>query len=336
MFLAEHHAAVTKSNLQRGEWVYVTGMADGRRRFRVENVVKHKGMELNPCKRKRPTPAILVAPAFQFAGHEVFQDLRNRLARANRQPMPYERLAKIMGRSVSTAFTWCEFFRHPHVLGLLSLLERFSPAERGVFLDQYLRATPTLEHASLACSPAKIAQLHGILGKGAGMSFIIGATDKVRTLFLNALGHHYCKSCETQQLPAGIDLHRPADFVPLESLLYIDELMDPEELRQCVVAHLPRVLAKRSALLLFNRVWSAVPEARPHLLNGARRKHIVIADEILPDLRDLRRHLPTPIHILTLMPAKRRFGQFRIHIRLINQRKGQQKCNSHKKGHSPR
>ncbi len=292
-------------------------------------------MTLNNRKRKQLTPSTFIAPAFPFSGPELFQDLRRRLASSLGEPMTYNRLARILGRSLSTAFSWCEFFSHPHVLGFVSLVERLSPAERGEFWAQRLRVTPALGQSSLSCSQAKIAQLHALLSKTAGITLIVGATDLVRSYLFSALGHRYCRLGGTQQPPAGIDLHRPVSFVPVESLLYIDHTIGVKEQRQLVATNLPRILTKRSALLLFNGVWSAAPEFRPHLLKCARQKHVILADEILPDLMALRRQLTTPIHVLTLWESKRSFGRFRVHFRVANPPKPEQKRRFRKKVHSP-
>ncbi len=291
-------------------------------------------MRLNTCKGRRQTPSVLVAPAFPFSGPEIFQDLKRRLAVACSQPISYERLARCMGVSVSTAFTWCEFFRHPHVVGFLALLERLCPTERVQFLNRYLRTIPTFEHSNLACSPATIAKLQGIIRKKVGATFIVGPPE-ARNILFQAIGHHYCR-IEKHQLPAGIDLHVPAGWVPVESLLYLDETTAFKILRQDVLANLPRVLNRRSKLLLFNGVLSAVPEARTDMLKCARRKHVIVAEEFMPELKEVRRQLSGPIHVLTLLPSKCHFGQFRVHFRFVNPRKLQQKRNYYNKVHSPR
>src|ERR1039458_9723299 len=54
------------------------------------------------------------------------------------------------------------------------------------------------------------------------------------------------------------------------------------------------------AAVVFNGVWSAVPEVRDDLLRCARFKHVIIADQGTPDVRYLKAKASTPIHVLTL------------------------------------
>ncbi len=215
--------------------------------------------------------------------------------------MTYQRLAQIMGRPASTAFNWCELFRHPQVLGFVALVERLSLVQRDEFWRKYLRVTPTLEQSNLACSQRRFSQLHRVLDKPAGITWIVGATSEVRSRLLSAVGHRYCRLRGKKQLPAGLDLHLPANFVPVESLLYIDHTIGAEEQRQLVVANLHRILTRRSALLLFNGVWSAAPEFRPDLSRCALQKHVILAEENLPALKHLNGPKTTPIHILRLL-----------------------------------
>src|SRR5208283_6112774 len=56
--------------------------------------------------------------------------------------------------------------------------------------------------------------------------------------------------------------------------------------------------------LFFNRVWSSVPEVRDDLLRCAGFKHVVIAEEGVSDVGDLKTRVSTPIHVLTLSTAK--------------------------------
>ena len=66
----------------------------------------------------------------------------------------------------------------------------------------------------------------------------------------------------------------------------------------------PRVLTSAAPQLFFNGVWSAVPEVRDDLLRCARFKHVIIAEQGMPDVRHLKAKVSTPIHVLTLSASK--------------------------------
>jgi hypothetical protein len=238
--------------------------------------------------------------------------------------MSYERLAKIMGQFKSTVHYWFNFYKHPHVLGFLSLLERLSPAQRQSFIEARCRAYPTFDHARLAHSPAKTGKLLQLLSQKAGLTIIAGGTDSERTFVFTALAHAAIGSGDKLINVAGIDLHRPV-FVPVESLLYIDRAAGSAQIRQLTHEIWPKMLTSEAPRLFFNGVWSTEPTFRADLLRCAQIKHVFIAEQEMPDVRDLKARVLTPIHIVALATSKSVPGGILINCRRINRPKQQAK-----------
>lgn len=231
--------------------------------------------------------------------------------------MTYDRLAKVMGQSKSTAHAWFNFHKHPHVLGFLSLLERLSPAQRQNFLEARCRPYPTFEHPRLAHSPATTGKLLQLLNQKAGLSIIAGGTDSERTFVFTALANAATGTGEKLLNVAGIDLHRPT-FVPVESLLYIDKAAGFTQVRRLTHEIWPSVVTSAAPRLFLNGVWSVLPTVRDDVLRCAAFKHVFLADQELPDLRGLKQRILTPIHLLAISSSKAVAQGIRVNCRRIN------------------
>jgi len=207
------------------------------------------------------------------------------------------------------------------VLGFLCLLERLPPAERHSFIEAHCRAYSTLDDPRLAHAPGKTGQLLELLDQKAGLTIITGGTDFSRTFVFTALA--YAASRADGKLPAvaGIDLHRSNLFVPVESLFYINGDLGSDHARRLTQRIWPRVLTSGAPRLFLNGVWSAVPEVRDDLLRCARFKHVIIAEQGMPDVRHLKAKVSTPIHVLTLSTAKSMAERILVNCRRVQRAK---------------
>jgi hypothetical protein len=86
---------------------------------------------------------------------------------------------------------------------------------------------------------------------------------------------------------------------------------------------LPKILASRAGLLVFNRSWIAFPEIQADILRSAAHKHIILADDGKPDLRQLKLWVKSPIHLLTLSTARRSNHRIRVNCLRVNRSKTQ-------------
>jgi hypothetical protein len=271
---------------------------------------------------------IVQPPAYPFSGRALFHDLRVRLSQELREPLGFDRLAQIIGQPKSTTHHWFAVSDDPHVIALMCLLERLSPAQRQLFIESHVRAFPSLEHASLAHAPAKIGKLFELLRQERGLTIITGATDSTRTYLVTALGHAYRSVGTGSQNALGIDFHRPINFVPVESLNYVDYSLNPRRTNRAVLKLWPRIQTASGRLVILNGVWTALPEIRDEILRCANHNHVILADGGVPNLNWVRSKIETPINVVTVSTSKRVSGGILINCRKVNPRKPSRKTGS--------
>jgi len=246
---------------------------------------------------------IAKTPAYPFSARELLHDLRAELQANQDTLLTYHRLARIIGRSVSTTHYWLAIFLHPQVLGFMTLLERLTPEQRRDYIETHCRDFPTLDHPHLNCDPGAVRKMRSLLEQEAGLSVVVG-TDSLRTFLLTALGHTAC-SAGPQNSVVGIDFHRPRRFVPVETVVYVDESTGIAQMRNLTQRLWPTMITSSARMLLLNGVWSLVPEMQEEILRCASFKHVVIAEEAIPDLAGQKGQIPTPIHALTVSRSER-------------------------------
>ena len=263
-----------------------------------------KGMMEQACDFRDNPDEFIAPPDYPFTARQLFGDLRSRLDDEHKTHMSFERLARLIGQATSTTHHWFRIYDHPHVIGFMALLERLSPASRQTFIETHCRVLPTLADPRLTHSPEQVVRFEFLLNQARGLTVLAGGTDWSRIFLVTAFGH-YCRHCNGRQKPpAGIDIHRPSRFVPVASLTYIDDSLALHRIRELTIKAWPRIMTSNARLLLFNRVWSLVPEVREDLVRCARRKNVVIAEEGVPKLAGLRSKISTPTHLLTVSGVK--------------------------------
>lgn len=249
-------------------------------------------------------------PAYPFTGRDLFGELRHKLAEELGLRMTIERLAALMGTPMSTTHHWFETCPHPHVRGFMCLLERLSSARRRDFIEQHCRIFPTFSHPELRLSKAKLVYLLRLLQKHAGLTLING-TVLARTFLLTSFGHSLPAMDPAHRSAVGMDLHIPNDFVPVETLTYVDGSHNLEHAWAIANKVWPRILISKAPLVLLNSVWSSFPAFREDILRLAESKHVVMADMEMPDPADLRR-IGAEVHVITVSESKHRFGKIRV------------------------
>jgi len=225
--------------------------------------------------------------------------------------MYYEELGQLMGKSKSTAHFWFEIHRNQNLLGFMTLLEHLNSQQRRQFIDSHCRVNPTLEDQSLVVSNPHRTQLLSLLNQTKGLTIVTGGTDAMRTFVFTALGNSYPRAEGRKATMAGIDIHRPRDFVPLLSLKYIDETLSKERIRQLVLKVWPRIITSRT-LLLCNGVWSLVPETRTDLVRAPTMRHVILAEKRSADIASIMQSASAPLHVLTVSDAG---APYRIRIK---------------------
>jgi hypothetical protein len=269
----------------------------------------------------RSTETGLIAlPAYPWASHELFANLRAMLVKEERSDsMTFDRLAQIAGKPKSTVHHWLEISPPSAVIAFLCWLERLPPAQRHLFVDSHCRPLPRLEH--MINSRCTIRKLRELVHLGRGLTIISGGTESTRAALAAALCYDYRRASAKHQSVAGIDLHRPTDFVPAESLLYIDGAIGPDHVQRLVLRVWPKLLTSPATVLILHGIWSAVSEVRDAILRCTRKRHVVLAEAGPLDPTELKDKISSPLHVLTLSDTKRGPGAIRIRWRRIRPRK---------------
>lgn len=249
--------------------------------------------------------------ALPFTGRQLFGQLRHKLREVHRREMTFHELAWMMGTPVSTTHHWFEVKPPRPVLSFMSLLEYLSPTQRMEFIESHCRTLPTLEHSKLRISPVKRAYLYQLRAKELGMTIISGSLDSSRTFLLTAVGHSLPLNCIKSGNLLGLDLHRPDAFVPIQSVCYIDGTQNVAAVRAAAAKIWPRILTSKSPAVLLNGVWSELPELRSDILRLTERKHVILADHMMPTRAEAKGICPE-IHFVTISQCKNDPERIRI------------------------
>ena len=169
-------------------------------------------------------------------------------------------------------------------------LERLSEPRRVELLRSLCRDCPRLEHPRLAHDQTSVAALRAALGQPAGLTFITGPTDELRTFVVTAAGNSATALAPSRQV-CGLDVHRPDGWVPVPGVVYFRNPHDPAAVRRLIPACWADLEKSPANLVLLNGVWSVAPEIRQRILSAGKTRHVVIADRFddgLPARRDGR------------------------------------------------
>jgi hypothetical protein len=164
----------------------------------------------------------------------------------------------------------------------------------------------------VACS-----HLATLLRQPSGLTFIQGGPEHMRTFLLNALGN----SVSTLELKkagvAGVDSHRPDQFVPVAGLTYLGNLLRAGEIERQFKQLWPTVRAARARLVLLNDIWRRVPALQPDIMELARTSHVIVADALALRAGDLAGRAPAPTHLVTVSPAREKPEWVRVEIQAV-------------------
>ncbi len=245
-------------------------------------------------------------------GVKLFQRLLNTLETECGCKLTLERLAAMTGRGKSTVNNWLNYDKHSNLMGFICLLEHLSPESRLRFVQEVCRTYPTLLHPRLAHAPTVIRNLLNILDKCSGITMIRGSSEAIRTFVLIALGHTYAQLDPRHGTAGGLCLHSLQRLVPIGTMFYIQS--PASHLHQTIERVWSEVRQSSAPLLLFDGVWSSAnQEMRQEILAWAKERHVILADMILPDPRQLAREAIHPVHVLTASQATGIQSRINVH-----------------------
>jgi len=263
---------------------------------------------------------LIKLPAYPFSGRELFGEVRRLLEKKMQIKLTVRRLSKMLGMPTSTIHYWLEAYPHPQLIGFMSLLERLSPLERYAFVDEHSRIRPSFTHKCVVDNPASRTHVFALLRKKTGLTLICRGGSSSQRFILSAFANCDAAIDGAHKEVLGIDLHRPTDYLPIDGLHYIDGTSGLNAVRAAVNQVWPKIITSKCSLLLFNRLWSALPEMRLDILRLAHTRHVVLADIEFPGPADLR-NIRAEVHQLTISEKYDGSRQIRLTFRRLKFKK---------------
>ena len=230
--------------------------------------------------------------------------LKVSLGRGKGSPLTFEDWGQLVSRPGNTLSSWCTDGQAYQVQALLASLERLPEPERHQLIEDACRPYPTLHHRRFAHDFVAVSNLASLLSQSCGFTAIQGGQDHLRTFLLTALGHSFHEFGAGGAAVSGLDVHRPDTFVPVVGVRYLhNPLASTETMRQILQAW-PTIRNAGSGLILLNGVWSRTPELQPQVVDLARRAHVIVADQTIFPPKQPFTTLPSPVHLVTVSPAR--------------------------------
>lgn len=243
---------------------------------------------------------ISTAPAHPLTGRQLLETVRRAWEAERGYKLTIERLSPMIGKSVSTTGYLLGVHAQSQILAFVCALERLSEPERCRIVSSVCRTLPTVVHPRLSHSPGTVRVLLELLGQQHGLSIVSGGTVASRSFVLQALGHTFSQLDPDHRTAAGLDIHQPSKMVPVETMLYLRNPLGTAQAREVVQAVWPEIRASQAPLLLFNGVWSLVPELHDEILSLSKKRHVIIADAIPPSRSQVARKKIKPVNVLML------------------------------------
>jgi transcriptional regulator with XRE-family HTH domain len=243
-------------------------------------------MKKNSCAQNweaLPNPLFQLAPAYPKNGTEVVRRLKQALDLAECLPgseLTQKQFARLLGMPKSTANDWYHSELVPQIRYFLCALERLSESSRITLLREFCRECPRLDHPRLDQGPETIALLKTALTQPTGLTLIRGESDALRTFLITAIGHSAGLLVPGKRV-SGVDFHRPDLFVPVNGVLYPGRKCNSTDRAAVALSICQQIEECPAQVLLLNGVWSTLPEAQAQLLQLARHKNVILADDFL-------------------------------------------------------
>ncbi|HZR20049.1 MAG TPA: hypothetical protein VFE51_22385 [Verrucomicrobiae bacterium] len=200
---------------------------------------------------------------------------------------------------------------NPSAEFLVGLVERIPDKARLEILDEFSRVYPSLDHARLAGDRTVLSRLTTLLGQSRGFSFIQGGNGELRTFVITALGHSNGALTIPLRRVLGVDVHASDWFVPVPGVVYLNNLLRSDDLRRAVQPAWPQLRNGETPLLIFNGLWSVLPELQQKIRALAERCHVLVADESKLQTNQSGGSTPTRTTLITVdskMPDSKRIA----------------------------
>lgn len=262
--------------------------------LRSRYVVKREGMKkAKTVLRFMPQfKALVEPPGYPKTANEVIRHLKKALDKAERPPgleLMQKDFGLLIGAPRSTIHDWYHGNLTAPIMHFLCAMERLSEHPRAEMLSKLCRDCPRLDHPRLMHDPAAVNLLKGLLAKRAGLTFVTGSDDAIRTFLITALGNSAGQAVPSSSI-SGMDVHRPDSFVPVPGVVYFRNPNEPSDVARLILELWGTIEKSPTDVILLNAVWTGVPELRGRIIGLATKHHMIVADQL-----DVARHLSSTV-----------------------------------------
>lgn len=243
---------------------------------------------------------LVQAPAYPHTGPQLFQQLRSALGETVGFQPTFPYLAGVIGENANVTFYWFNVMPQAQLIAFLSVLERLPENKRQAIINHFCRELPVFDNQRLAHDPIGVSNLERLLSVSNGMSWILGGTEFQQTFLIAAFGHSFSRATGGRQTIAGVDIHEPRRWVPLENVIYIREPLSPARVKKAVLDAWPVARSAQARVLLLNGIWSVAPDLHGEILEEAKNRHVIVTAPKIPEPDELKGVVKGPIHVLTI------------------------------------
>lgn len=111
-----------------------------------------------------------------------------------------------------------------------------------------------------------------------------GPSEDDRTFVITAIGNSITLAAPGN-LACGLDSHKPDLFVPVPGVLYLRSTKAADRMRDIVEQAWTTIERSEASFVLLNGVWPFLQNPLRRCLDLAGNRHVIIASELLPDIR---------------------------------------------------
>ena len=229
----------------------------------------------------------------------------------------FAEMEKWTGVPENTIRGWFAGQGNPAAEFVVALLERTPAKVRSEIIDEFCRDYPTLDHPRLSGDRAILSRLKTLIGQPRGFTFIQAQNEEVRTFLISALAHSFWTLVMPPRRVLGLDVHAADWFVPVPGVNYLNNILPPDELRRAARPVWPSVRNGETPLVIFNGLWSALPELQEKICAFAERCHVLVTDESRFDVERRAGRFPARMTLIAVGPSEIQSKELSLEIRAL-------------------
>lgn len=244
---------------------------------------------------------LAAAPAYHKVGPEFIRKLKAAVERsecAEGRNLHQKQFGKIVGVPKSTIHDWAEGGLPAPIEAMLCGLERLSEPQRLQLLREFCRDCPRLDHLRLAHNTQALVSLRPVLLQRAGLTIIQGSVESACTFLFTAIGNSIGRF-SPQQRVCGIDFHFPVNFSPVPGVYYVRQNTSDQLTQEIVRRVWSRLRRSQHEVLMLNGAISIATELTTEVLSTSSKRHVILAGDSLPFLKERTRSAGRQATLLT-------------------------------------